>query len=960
MGLLATALLQVNPIGAAARGISTLQYALKGASTAPGVEANPLPPSDSRPSGKPGVDLSVKKTNPNAEPTESQPAALQTEPPVTTTSVPRDAVGTIRTKVHCVCGPAGVPSNEYGCIPVVANAVAQVQPKKVVTFFSFSDPSSDGSPLAASKQEVNRLHHEFTECRRKSYFPISPLYFEFQSANVAEHTNPANVGSASIVDEIVFLMVRWNGWVPFHNLFDHGLFQVWMGWLTVSDYAKKELGLTGLASSPGVHIVDDLVNWIPNPLPAIHELWLIVLKPLYFYWQKKELTAKRLYVVGDLPLSTSGYNKMRHDFNSPQILEYLRNMSLIIQEGLLSRYGDAPVNNEAPVFLEDRPVTNTFDAELRTRGVQPHLRAEFQQTLEPIVGKMVTRKPEWWIPMKEQFHWIRQSKVIITGEGSFMAFMHLSAPGTTWICVYNHTRPPDFWMYTNWHAPGALAFTWMRVVFYMIDNGIRAPMTEVAEFFRAPFKPGVYYLGADETGHRRPPTPAPPPTPQPPSTPTPVTKAPVVPPPRYRSAVHCVCGPIGIVREEEKSCVPLLENVTTDVLPKTLVTFHLDVESEEEKESLKRSFEDCMKRGVYIVPEAKFEFKVLSKEVRASCPNTDEELQFLTWRWGGWTPYHLTYDHGLFQVRLATMQLLQFARERRGLPPPSPASGSLPVDTSSEQPRDKPLYQSASYHVVLDLVWGGDPNYQGRTPDRLPPIYEWWDIVLKPLRPFYWQKKERSCHRFYTTGDFDTSPGRTRHRRDWDFLSPEMNQHIADLGKEIVAGLIQRYGDAPTNDKEPILFEDRQTTNVFDHDFRTRGIQPALKAEFLEALEPVLGGKARTKSFHDGVSMKDQFHWIRQSRVILAGEGAFFASMHLSAPNTTWICVYNHTMPNRGWIKFTNYHATTANALPWMRLILYVIDHGKRAPVREVADILSKPFVPGVVFIGSDKYANAP
>jgi hypothetical protein len=428
---------------------------------------------------------------------------LESTPTLASTPFPASP-GPLFTDVHCVCGPAGVSQEELGCVPVVENAVADIHPKVNVTFECFFAPDKD--PDA----ELRRLRSAFESCRARSYFPISQHVFLFApgpqrpvheicaelqtSKGVADNTDESGMRH-----EVSFLIVRWNNWVPFHNLFDHGLFQVWMGWFTVKKYIEERLGKRVL-DQPGAHIVDDLSGWFTDPKPAVHTLWLQLLNPAYFLWQRQMRTCSAFHVVGDLRASTSGYMRHGHDFPSPALLGYLREMGAVINRNMISVYGDVHDRDvsSTPILVEDRPVTNSFDAEQRSRGIQPHLRRELLDVLVPAVGPSVVRQFSDRVPMGTQFLHIRSSRVILTSEGSFMAFMMLSRPNTTWICVYNHTRPRGEWMYSNWHAPGAMAFNWMRVIFYVIDHGNREPAQSIVDRFFSPgqpFVPGVFYVG---------------------------------------------------------------------------------------------------------------------------------------------------------------------------------------------------------------------------------------------------------------------------------------------------------------------------------------------------------------------------------------------------------------------------------------------------------------------------------
>jgi hypothetical protein len=243
------------------------------------------------------------------------------------------------------------------------------------------------------------------------------------------------------------------------------------------------------------------------PFPPVHDIWLEVLQPRVFHWMEKRSHCSRLAVVGDLPASTSGNHRhMDHLFVSNSLQEYVRNFSALAVSRLVTKFGDVEANQETPVMFDSREPTTTFDHDQRTRGLQPALKFEFLASLAGLVGKSVTRPMGHNYPLKTQFHWIRESSVIVGGEGALFAFMFLSKPNTTWICVYNHTRPAKSFKFTNFHAPMAHALRSIRVIFYMVDHGDRAPVDEtVKKFFGhgSVFKPGVYYVGpVDRFGHR--------------------------------------------------------------------------------------------------------------------------------------------------------------------------------------------------------------------------------------------------------------------------------------------------------------------------------------------------------------------------------------------------------------------------------------------------------------------------
>ena len=416
------------------------------------------------------------------------------------------------THVHCVCGPQGVSAAEHGCVPVVENALITVEPRVRVTFTAFFRPNV--SLADQEEREIEILKKQFADCRARSYFPTASTTFVFATNSRKEKADnyyqACERVQAPVYHEVLFLIVRWGGWTPFHNLFDHGLFQVWMGWLTVKKFvedlakvAKSRSDL--LLTTPAIHVVQCMMGFQP-PFPPIHELWLRVLKPRVFQWMEETSHCSAFAVVGDLPASTSGNHRhLDHLFVSPGLQYYLRYMASLTTMALIDAYGDRPFSELTPVMYDNREVLNGFDHDQRSRGLQPQLKKEFESVLDRLVGKGVSRTMSAEISLKDQFHWIRSSRVIVGGEGALFAFMFLSRPNTTWICVYNHTRPPKSFKFTNFHAPAAHALSWIRVIFYMIDHGMRVPVDEaLTRFFPTPasFTSGVYYVGSDRFGHR--------------------------------------------------------------------------------------------------------------------------------------------------------------------------------------------------------------------------------------------------------------------------------------------------------------------------------------------------------------------------------------------------------------------------------------------------------------------------
>jgi hypothetical protein len=79
----------------------------------------------------------------------------------------------------------------------------------------------------------------------------------------------------------------------------------------------------------------------------------------------------------------------------------------------------------------------------------------------------------------------------------------LARPGTTWIVVYNHTRPRGEWRHSAFHARLAEGLPGVRMLIYMVvAHGRRAPVGPLAAADVSPFEPGVRFFGADSLGQK--------------------------------------------------------------------------------------------------------------------------------------------------------------------------------------------------------------------------------------------------------------------------------------------------------------------------------------------------------------------------------------------------------------------------------------------------------------------------
>ena len=297
-------------------------------------------------------------------------------------------------------------------------------------------------------------------------------------------------------------------------------------------------------------------EFLPGSRAAVHEWWWTALEPNDGFVFLEPGRRCRRYHVLTMPKNTvSGRGKIRSDGLSAPMQAHVREFfDTGVLQPLLAKYGDVEPDTAMPIFISNRQPSAEFNKhEERSRGVQYYLRDELVRALWPLlvdnktllaktnrtaVNRRELRRAsalppmdtmalvvgmDTGTPMQHQLHALRRASLVICSEGAFHTLAPLSRPGTTWVVVYNHTRQHDLqhpwgaWKYTNFHAPMSRAFPWVRSVFYMVDNGRRdaivdpatgdvLPDATIRAFFDGrkgpPFQGGVYFVGADQHGHR--------------------------------------------------------------------------------------------------------------------------------------------------------------------------------------------------------------------------------------------------------------------------------------------------------------------------------------------------------------------------------------------------------------------------------------------------------------------------
>jgi hypothetical protein len=266
----------------------------------------------------------------------------------------------------------------------------------------------------------------------------------------------------------------------------------------------------------------------------------------------------------------------------------------------------------------------------------------------------------------------------------------------------------------------------------------------------------------------------------------------------------------------------------------------------------------------------------------AALPESDDFLWLMA-RWGMDNQYHGLFEQGLFQTWVTYQDLVK----AQVIPQHLLRSSRVP------------------FVVVKDMFYKG---YQ--------PFQDLWPVVL-PVRRVFRVPPALSGSTPTSAYPFVACPSKLVfshydwHPYDmivrWNALDGKYREKLGEFALDVRDKMRRRFGAVKLNESFPVLFDNR-TRGTYETYFRARGIEPALKKE-LDDLLTELVGPSTTKLFSASMSLEEQWRILQSKKVVVAGEGAFFAWSMFAAENATWICVSNHTRPPKFDIRVSNWHA---------------------------------------------------
>jgi hypothetical protein len=417
---------------------------------------------------------------------------------------------------------------------------------------------------------------------------------------------------------------------------------------------------------------------------------------------------------------------------------------------------------------------------------------------------------------------------------------------------------------------------------------------------------------------------------------------------------HCLCGPPDLP-EHKKSCTPLFRHAVTDAEPGKRLLYYLFTKSREAFVAMVDRFHDCAQfqdphQRVFFWPrDGKFQvlFAKPTPRIAKTCPHrhkpapavTDElprsiDLEWHVGRWFGLSLYHLLYDRGGFQMWLQRHLFREMAIQYRLLHPDGEVRLTVNnINDVEAMHTERYLKGHTLIHPVQELY-----NRFGRVDD------------------YRWHQPGVRCAPWQGLGYLYISP--MTYDVDWvsatNASAPWIARAVTDLHRSMAQAYPVEAALVARTDEAMI---DLRGTSDFDNQQRARGIQPQTRELLAATIQHSTGMALEPFRLHEGMTLREQYAILQTHQIVVCGEGAVTGLQLLSRPNTTWIMVYNHSRPANDW-RHSNFHAGVTQGIPWIRLIIFVIVNGTAGDVNVLRSMLQDPFVPGVHYIGADRFGQ--
>jgi hypothetical protein len=173
----------------------------------------------------------------------------------------------------------------------------------------------------------------------------------------------------------------------------------------------------------------------------------------------------------------------------------------MIRSRSLSDYGDVPISPMRPVLYVPR--AKQVCDEDRVRFIPAVHKREMLK-----VFLKVTNSTEWEEDLfngslstyPRHFHSVQSHRILLASEGAFFTLMLVGRPESVWVIYYR--APPRQYRSHGFFTAMSRILLDLKLVVFVVTNGISPPMSDLERAVREPFTPGVpKFVGADAVGN---------------------------------------------------------------------------------------------------------------------------------------------------------------------------------------------------------------------------------------------------------------------------------------------------------------------------------------------------------------------------------------------------------------------------------------------------------------------------
>ena len=173
----------------------------------------------------------------------------------------------------------------------------------------------------------------------------------------------------------------------------------------------------------------------------------------------------------------------------------------VVRSRSLSDYGTPPIDDVKPVLYAPRSIVCEGD---RIRFIPTVHKMAMEEVFLEITNSSELEEDKFNVATiaKYPFYFrsVHSRRIIFASEGAFFTLMLVGRPETVWVLYYR--APPKNYRSHGFFTAMVRALPDLKLVVYVVTNGVSRPMSELHRAVTEPFIPGVpKFVGADAVGN---------------------------------------------------------------------------------------------------------------------------------------------------------------------------------------------------------------------------------------------------------------------------------------------------------------------------------------------------------------------------------------------------------------------------------------------------------------------------